>query len=72
MFCPDAGPTLPEHASGMEFNPSDLRDDSERSPAQGFQSEGAEHAPDVMKTPPAEGPAAAYQHEDDEFIWPTD
>jgi hypothetical protein len=43
----------------MQLTPPD---DTGRTPAQGFQSEGAEHAPEVTETLL---PAAAYQHEDD-------
>jgi hypothetical protein len=55
----------------MEPIPSHSRDELERAPAQGFQSESAEHAaaePPVPATPTASGPEAAYQHEDDERI----
>jgi hypothetical protein len=46
----------------MELTPPD---DTERTPAQGFQSEGAEHVPEVAETLL---PAATCQHEDDELV----
>jgi len=55
----------------MEPIPSHSRDELERAPAQGFQSESAEHAaaePRVLATPTTSGPEAAYQHEDHERI----
>ncbi len=55
----------------MDFNASDTGDDAERLPAQAFQSESSEHVP-VAPAPPVAGPADAYQHEDDELVWPAD
>ncbi len=46
----------------MELTPPD---DIERTPAQGFQSESAEHVPERTETLL---PAAACQHEDDELV----
>jgi hypothetical protein len=59
----------------MDVSASDPRHDAERAPGQAFQAEGSEH---FLAASPDEGPrsltgpAAAYQHEDDEFVWPTD
>jgi hypothetical protein len=53
----------------MNPTPSDPRDDPERAPAQAFQSEDGEHLPSETAAPETRidpGPAAAYQHEDDE------
>jgi hypothetical protein len=54
---------------------SDPREDAERRAARAFQSEDGEHAAPVTPSPVppiASGPAAAYQHEDDELVWPID
>lgn len=52
----------------MDAIAPDPRDDPERAGVQAFQSEGAEHT--ELAPPPTpvtdSGPAAAYQHEDDE------
>ena len=54
----------------MEPTAPDPRDDPERAPAQAFQSEDAEHTALEPPSAPvsASGPAAAYQHEDDEPV----
>ena len=55
----------------MEPTASKPRDDSERTPAQGFQSEGGEHArfaPPAEAAPVASEPATAYQREDDGLV----
>jgi hypothetical protein len=57
----------------MDISASDPRRDAE--PAQAFQAEGSEHVLAASLDeglPPLSGPAGAYQHEDDEFVWPTD
>jgi hypothetical protein len=53
-------------AGGMNPKASDPRDDSERAPAQAFQSEDGEHIPPAPVAPVDSGPATAYQHEDGE------
>lgn len=54
---------------------SDPRDDAERAAARAFQSEDGEHAAPGSPSPVppiTSGPAAAYQHDDDELVWPID
>lgn len=53
----------------MDRTAPDPRDDPERAPTQAFQSEDGEHARPVTAARATRidpGPAAAYQHEDDE------